>query len=176
MKKAALIFFFFALGLSVQAQAYRGMVRGTVNFRAKANTSSEKLGSLKKGTKLFLYSKEKVGDYYHVLVVETGVEGYIYSSYVQVGKVVPENKDGIFKQVGKTLSSKTSIRVNNKSEHPVTLKLNDEVYTFTPDEKKVLSLPAGTYNFVVQAKGQLPDYGAQTIEKGYEYIWSYSIE
>lgn len=176
MKKAVLIFFLFAWGLSVQAQAYKGVVKRTVNFRAEASTSSEKLGSLTKGTQLFLVSKIQVSDYYHVIVIETGVEGYVHSGYVEVGRLVPESKEGIFKQVGKTLSSKTSIRITNKSALPIALKLNDEVYAFAPGEKTVLSLPAGTYAFLVHPKGLMPSYGSQTIEAGYEYIWSYSIE
>lgn len=176
MKKAVLIFFLFVLGLSVQAQSYLGTVKRTVNFRAGSSTSSEKLGSLTKGAKLFLFSNKAVNDYYHAVALETGVEGYVYASYVEVGRLLPSNKEGIFKQVGKTLSSETTIRMNNKSTLLVTLKLNDETYTFAPGEKTVLNLPAGSYTFLVLATGLTPSHGTQNIEGGYEYIWSYSKE
>ena len=98
MKKTVFILFLFVWGIAMQAQSYKGTVKRTVNFRASATTSSEKLGSLPKGTQLFLFSNIPEGDYYHVIVLETGVEGYIYNTYVQVGKVIPENKEGLFKQ------------------------------------------------------------------------------
>ena len=176
MKKAVLIFFLFALGLLVQAQSYLGTVKRTVNFRADSSISSEKLGSLNKGTKLFLFSNKVDSDYYHVVDIETGVEGYVYASFVEVGRLIPSNKVGIFKQVGKTLSSETTIRISNKSTLPVILKLNGETYSFASGEKTVLNLPAGSYAFIVLAKGLTPNHGTQDIEAGYEYIWSYIIE
>lgn len=176
MKKAVLIFFLFALGLSMQAQSYEGVVKRTVNFRAGSSTSSEKLGSLTKGTQLFLFSRTPEDNYYHGVVLETGIEGYVYANYVEVGRLIPSNKEGIFKQVGKTLSTETTIRISNKSTLPVILKLNGETYSFASGEKTVLNLPSGSYTFLILAKGLTPTHGTQSIEAGYEYIWSYSIE
>ena len=68
------------------------------------------------------------------------------------------------------------IRVFNKSEKTVSLVLNDNKYEFTSGKKEVLKLEQGNYSFRVSSPGMVPEYGLQTIERGYEYIWSFTRE
>ena len=176
MNKALLIFFLFFSCLSITAQSYLGYVKTTVNFRSEPSTSSTKLASLEKGRHLFVMSNETINNYYHVVDIETNSEGYIHSSYVKLGKQLPKSKEGILKQVGKTISSQTIIRIHNKSDKKLILWMNDYVFELSPNEKITQNLPEGTYNFTVFAQGKTPEYGTQIIDDGYEYIWSYDSE
>lgn len=174
MNKAMCIFLFLGISITVQAQPYIGNVTRTVNFRAEPTLKSEKIGSLKSGDKLVLTSKDIVNEYYHVIHVETKVEGYVYATYVKLAESQPENKEGVFKKFGKILSEQSVVRISNKSEYPVTLVLADKWYTFKPKEKTSLNLSEGTYSFIVLTSGDIDGYGTQVIEDGYEYYWNFN--
>lgn len=51
-----------------------------VNIRAGASTTTRSYGKLMKNTSLGLY--EKIGSWYRVRVLSTGLEGYVYAKYV----------------------------------------------------------------------------------------------
>jgi len=51
-----------------------------VNIRAGASTTTKSYGKLMKNTSLGLY--EKVGSWYRVRVLSTGLDGYVYAKYV----------------------------------------------------------------------------------------------
>ena len=53
-----------------------------VNIRAGASTTTRSYGRLLKNTQLGLY--EKVGSWYRVRVLSTGLEGYVYAKYVSI--------------------------------------------------------------------------------------------
>ena len=51
-----------------------------VNIRKGASTSYTSLGKLAKGTKLVILGSS--GSWYHVRVISSGVEGYVFAKYV----------------------------------------------------------------------------------------------
>lgn len=161
--------------LNINAQSYMGVVKKTANFREKPSMSASKIATLSKDAKLFVISRVETNDYYHVIDIDTNIEGYIYTSFVQIGKQIPV-KESLFTQVGRTMSSETVIRIFNKSTKTVTLLLNGNEYQLQSGKKDVLKLDQGKYSFRVSAPGFIPQHGTQTIEGGYEYIWSFTGE
>ncbi|MEA4869354.1 MAG: SH3 domain-containing protein [Christensenella sp.] len=53
-----------------------------VNIRAGVSTTTRSYGRLLKNTRLGLY--EKIGSWYRVRVLSTGLEGYVYAKYVSI--------------------------------------------------------------------------------------------
>lgn len=176
MKKLLCLVCLFGICLTLQAQSYLGVVKKTANFRHKPSMSAPKIATLQKDAQVFVLSKTETNDYYHIIDIESNSEGYIYTSFVQLGKPLPPKETGLFTQVGRTMSSETVIRVFNKSEKAVSLVLNDNNYEFPSGKKEVLKLAQGSYSFRVSSPGMVPEYGVQTIESGYEYIWSFTGE
>jgi uncharacterized protein YgiM (DUF1202 family) len=158
MKKyiLSLILFLSLITLS-NAQSYLGYVTKQVNFRTESNTSCEIISSLPIGTALFVISKDKINGFYQVLNIETNKEGFVHSSFVQLDKMLPKNEDGIFTPVGKTSSTKPIIKIHNNTSLTLTLKLNNDLYTFSPQERKTLTLSSGSYTYRASAPGVLPD-------------------
>jgi len=161
--------------ISVQAQSYLGYVTTTVNFREQPNTNCQVLGSLQRGNALFVISKEKVNGFYHVLDIETNKEGYVHGNYVQIEKELPKNEQGIFTPTGKTSEYKPVVKIYNNTSKTLTLKLNDEVYTFSPHQSRSLTLSPGSYSYRASAPGVLPDYGSESMQSNYEYEWEFYI-
>jgi uncharacterized protein YgiM (DUF1202 family) len=157
------------------AQSYLGYVTKQVNFRTEANTNCEVISSLQRGTALFVVSKEKINGFYQVLNIETNKEGYVHSSFVQLDKMLPKNEKGIFTPVGQTNSEEPVIKIYNNTSLTLTLKLNDELYTFSPQQRRTLTLSSGSYSYRASAPGVLPDYGTEIMQSNYEYEWSFYI-
>jgi hypothetical protein len=157
------------------AQSYLGYVTKQVNFRTESNTNCEIISSLRRGTALFVISKDKINEFYQVLNIESNEEGFVHSSFVQIDKMLPKNEDGIFTPVGKTSSTKPIIKIHNNTSLTLKLKLNDDLYTFSPQERKTLTLTSGSYTYRASAPGVLPDYGTENMQSNYEYEWSFYV-
>ena len=162
-------------GFVSYAQSYLGYVNKTVNFRTEANTSCKVISSLQQGTALFVISKDKINGFYQVLNIETNEEGFVHSSFVRLDKMLPKNEEGIFTPIGQTSSEKPIIKIHNNTNLMLTLKLNDELYTFSPQERKTLTLYSGSYSYRASAPGVIPDYGTENMQNNYEYEWSFYI-
>lgn len=176
MKKYILsLILFLSLVTLSNAQSYLGYVTKQVNFRTESNTSCEIISSLPRGTALFIISKDKINGFYQVLNIETNKEGFVHSSFVQLDKMLPKNEDGIFTPVGKTSSAKPIIKIHNNTSLTLTLKLNNDLYTFSPQERKTLTLSSGSYSYRASAPSVLPDYGTENMQSNYEYEWSFYV-
>jgi uncharacterized protein YgiM (DUF1202 family) len=176
MKKYILsLILFLCLVTHSNAQSYLGYVSKQVNFRTESNTSCKIISSLARGTALFVISKDKINGFYQVLNIETNEEGFVHSSFVQLDKMLPKNEDGIFTPVGKTSSAIPIIKIHNNTNLTLTLKLNNDLYTFSPQERKTLTLSSGSYSYRASAPGVLPDYGTENMQSNYEYEWSFYI-
>ena len=176
MKKILFTLFIgFTFGFCLNAQSYLGYVNKTVNFRTEANTSCVVISSLQQGTALFVISKEKINGFYQVLNIETNKEGFVHSNFVKLDRMLPKNEEGIFTPVGKTSSEKPVIKIYNNTSKTLTLKLNDLIYSFSPQERKTLTLTSGSYSYRASAPGVLPDYGTELMKSSYEYEWSFYI-
>jgi|TARA_B110000977_G_scaffold183771_1_gene246723 hypothetical protein len=174
MKKIILVFFI-TLVYGLNAQSYLGYVTKTVNFRVEANTDSEVISSLNRGTALFVESKHLTNGFYLVLDIATDQEGFVHSGFVELDRELLKNTDGIFTPVGKTDSSNPIIKIHNNTEIRLTLKLNNDLYVFLPQQRKTLTLIAGSYEYRASAAGVLPDYGTEVMQGNYEYEWSFYI-
>ncbi|PZW40451.1 SH3 domain-containing protein [Mesonia algae] len=157
------------------AQSYLGYVTKQVNFRTESNTTCKVISSLPRGAALFVISKDKINGFYQVLDIDTNKEGFVHSSFVQLDRILPKNKDGIFTPVGKTSSEKPVIKIFNNTVKTLTLKLNDKLYSFSPKERKTLTLSSGSYSYRASAPGVLPDYGTELMKNSFEYEWSFYI-
>ncbi len=171
---ASLLLFFCFVTL-LNAQSYLGYVTKQVNFRTQSNTSCKVISSLQPGTALFVVSKQKINGFYTVLNIETDQEGFVHANYVQLDKILPKNENGIFTPIGKISQDEPIIKIHNDTELKLTLKLNSDLYTFSPQERKVLVLPPGSYTYRASAPGVLPDHGVEKIQGNYEYKWSFYV-
>lgn len=170
-----IVIFLTAFVLSATAQSYLGYVTTTVNLRSEPNTNCQILASLQKGSALFVISKEKINEFYHVIDIGTNKEGYVHSNYVQLDKALPKNEQGVFIPKKRTSKYMSVVNIHNNTNETLTLRLNDELYTFSPHEWKSLTLSPGSYSYRASVPGVIPNYGTETIQSNYEYEWIFYI-
>jgi hypothetical protein len=131
--------------------------------------------SLKPGTQIFIVSLQTENDFYNIIDIESDIEGYIHRSFVKVGNIVPKNESGIFTPSGKSSTYNSEIEIFNNTLSTLTLKLNNETYTFSPGQKRKLTLSPGTYNYRASAPGVIPNLGTEFMENNISYTWEFYI-
>jgi hypothetical protein len=166
--------FFFVI-FSCFSQSYLGWTTKQVNFRSGPGTEYEIISSLKPGSQIFIISTETENDFYSVIDIATDKEGYLHKSFVKLGDEVEVNNEGIFSVAGKSSNINPQIEVYNNTSITMTLKINNDKYTFAPQEKKTLTSVAGKCSFRASAPGVMPNVGTENIESNVLYNWEFYI-
>ena len=107
-------------------QSYLGWTTTQVNFRQGPSTNYEIIESIQSGNQLFIFSLEIENDFYHVINIETNVEGFIHGSFVKIGDEVENNEEGMFEKSAKSTSTNPSVEIFNKTNLKLSLKFNDD--------------------------------------------------
>lgn len=175
MKKKVLLLFLFIISNVIYSQSYLGEIIKQVNFRQASSSSSNIISSLKPQTQIFIVSLEAENDYYNVIDIATDREGYVHKSYVKVGKVVIKSNGGFISASGNSSSYDSEAEIFNNTSITMTLKLNTEVYRFSPKETKNIILTPGDYDFRASAPGVVPNVGIKNFENNRAYTWQFYI-
>jgi uncharacterized protein YgiM (DUF1202 family) len=136
MKKLILLTLFLLIVISGFSQSYLGRVTKQVNFRTGPGTDYEIINSLKPGTQIFIVSVDTENDFYNIINIKTDEEGYIHKSFIKLERLIEKNESGLFTPSGKTSTYNPEIEIFNNTSKTLTLKLNNEVYSFSPRQKK----------------------------------------
>jgi uncharacterized protein YgiM (DUF1202 family) len=175
MKKLLSLTTFLLVASIAICQSYLGQVTKQVNFRLGPGTDYGIISSLKSGTQIFIVSLETENDFYNIIDIATDKEGYVHKSYVKLEDIVEKNEMGMFTPNGKSSSDNTEIEIFNNTSLTLTLKLNNEKYTFTPKQKKTITLNPGTYDYRASAPGVTPNIGTEYMESNMGYTWEFYI-
>ena len=175
MKKIFTLLLISFLSFSAYSQSYIGWISKQVNFRESPSTDAPILSSLKAGSQIFIISLYAENDFYNIIDIETNTEGYVHKNFVKVGQQVKENDQGIFTPSGETTSYNPDIEIFNNTNKTLTLKLNSEVYTFSPKEKRTLTLSPGTITYRASAPGVMPNIGTESLKSNQGYTWEFYI-
>jgi hypothetical protein len=175
MKKILALIFFLLITFAGFGQSYIGVVTKRVNFRKGPSIENEVLFSLKPGAQIFIISTEIENDFYNIIDIATNREGYVHKSFVKLVKMISLSDKGIFSPSGKTETYESEIEIFNNTSLTLTLKLNTEIYTFSPKEKRSLTLSPGTYNYRASAPGVIPNIGIEDMESNMGYTWQFYI-
>lgn len=175
MKKTIFLSIILALSLVSFGQSYLGWITSKVNFREEPSTNASIIGSLIPGTQIFIVSLETDNEFYSIIDIKTNTEGYVSKKYVKVGKQLKENEEGIFTPTGQSSSYSPELEIYNNTKLNLTLKLNSQTYTFSPQEKRTLIISTGTISYRASAPGVIPDFGTETIKNNQNYTWQFYI-
>ena len=171
-----LSFFLFCIQAQFAAgQSYLGTVIKSANLRAGAGGDYEVLSTLKKGETVFVFPSEPELDFYNVIRVKTGTEGWVSKKLVKLGKEVEKSKGSAFSPLGEIESSNSEAEVFNNTSLTLSLRLNGTTHTFSPGEKRKLELTEGKYDYYAFAAGVLPASGEHFFESGMGYTWQFYI-
>lgn len=175
MKKTFLILLisFFACGVS--GQAYLGTVVKASNLRSGPGTHFKSLASVTAGNQVFIVSLDAENDFYNIIDIASNKEGFVHRSLVKVGKQVRQNEAGLFTPSGSSSTEAPEIEIYNNTALKLTLKLNEDLYHFLPQQKRTLLLEAGSYEYRASAPGVIPNIGRESLDSRVSYIWRFFI-
>jgi hypothetical protein len=175
MKKILLLIFFILISNAIYSQSYLGTITKQVNFREGSSSDDNIISSLKPNTQIFIISLETENDYYNVIDIATDREGYVHKSYVKVGKLVSKSSESVFSPTGKSSNYNSEVKIFNNTSKTLTLKLNAELYYFSPNETKNINLTPGEYDFRASAPGVIPYIGTENLNSNQGYSWQFYI-
>lgn len=175
MKKIIVLVAILFTYFSSFCQSYLGEVTKSVNFRQGPSKEYEVINTLKQGAPIFIISLTLENDFYNIIDIETDKVGYVHKDYVKLGKLIEKNESGLFIPAGKTQVYNPEIEIFNNTSKTLTLKLNDESYTFSPQQKKSFSITPGLYNYRASAPGVIPNIGTESLESNTNYTWQFYI-
>lgn len=163
------------LSSNIYSQSYLGWVNKKTNLHEEPNSSSELLLTLNKGTQIYIESLETIDGFYNVIDIETNTEGYIAEKYLKLGDEVKRSKERLFSPSGKIEAYDPEVLIFNNTSLTLTLKLNETLYKFSPQEKYTLTLSSGYYEFRASAPGVIPVSGNDNLESNMGYSWEFYI-
>ena len=175
MKKKLLLLFFVLFSNVIYCQSYLGIIIKQVNFREGSNSNDKIISSLKPQTQIFIISLETENNYYNIIDIASDREGYIHKSYVKVGKVVNKSNKSVFSPTGQLSNYESEVKIFNNTRKTLTLKMNTELYYFSPYETKNISLNPGEYDFRASAPGVIPYIGTENLNSNQGYSWQFYI-
>ncbi len=174
------ILFILIITLSFQndiiSQSYLGWITKQVNFRAEPSKTGEVISSLRAGTQIFIISGNSENDFYNIIDINTNNEGYVHKSFVKFGEIVEKSKGGLFTPDGTSSSNDPELAIYNNTSKTLTLKLNSSVYSFSPYQRKTITLSSGFYDYRASAPGVLPNIGTESVQSNTKYSWEFYIQ
>lgn len=175
MKKKVLLLFLILISNVIYSQSYLGTITKQVNFRAGSSSSDNIISSLKPQTQIFIISLETENNYYNIINIATDREGYVHKSYVKIGNVVNKSNESVFSPTGQSSKYESEVKIFNNTSITLTLKMNTELYHFSPYESKNISLNPGEYDFRASAPGVVPYIGTENLNSNQGYSWQFYI-
>jgi hypothetical protein len=165
----------FLVSNSIFSQSYLGTITKQVNFREGPDTFYSIIGSLRPNTQIFITSLDTENDYYSIIDIATDREGFVHKSYVKVGRLVSKSNQSVFVPNGTTSSYNAEVKIFNNTSRTLTLKLNTDIYRFTPYETKNINLSPDVYDFRASAPGVIPYIGTERLNNSQAYSWEFYI-
>ena len=175
MKKILLLIYFILISTLIYSQSYLGTITKQVNFREGPSTLNNIISSLKPNTQIFIISLEIENDYYNIIDIETDKEGYVNKSFIKIGKLIEKSNGSFISASGNSSNNDSEAKIFNNTSITMTLKLNTEVYRFSPKETKNIILTPGDYDFRASAPGVIPNVGVKNFENNRAYTWQFYI-
>jgi hypothetical protein len=156
-------------------QSYLGWVTKQVNFRQGPGTNFDIISTLNEGDQIFIISLETENEFYNIIDIATDKEGYVHKSFVKLGEIIEINESGMFTPNGKTSNYNPEIEIFNNTTLTLTLKLNGEIFSFSPKQKKTVTLSPGKCTYRASAPGVVPNIGSENIEGNMGYSWEFYV-
>lgn len=175
MKKISLLTVLLLINIIVLGQSYIGWITKQVNFREGPSTEYKIIKSLPPGTQIFIVSTDSENDYYNIIDIESNNEGFVNKAFIKLGEIVELNEGGIFTPDRTSEEYKPEIEIFNNTNITLTLKLNDEIFSFNTHQKRTISLNPGIYDYRASAPGVIPNIGKEKIESNMVYNWQFYI-
>jgi uncharacterized protein YgiM (DUF1202 family) len=147
----------------------------TLDLREKPNEYSTLIKTLETGDLLVLVDREKTNDWYNVIDVKSGKDGWVTASDVDVRftqTIKPLTK---LEESTSYSTSQPEIKIINDSNVTLYLNFGGAHYTISANDSISFTISPGNYKFFASSPGVLPDFGESYFRLGHIYTWRFYI-
>lgn len=160
---------------SIYAQSYLAEVTQSANLRQGPGMDQQIIQLLPISSQVFVYSLISENEFYRVIHVETNLRGYVHKSLVRIIKEVNINPNGVFVESGRSSSEYPELEIYNDTDLKLTLELNNDLFYFIPQERKVIFFKEKYCNYIASAPGVIPCIGNESFASSTKYDWTFYI-
>jgi hypothetical protein len=146
------------------------------NVRAGPGTTYTVSLQVEKGEGLVLVDRQPTGQWYNVIHIGSGSEGWVHASVIKLVYTRKRSSGPVFSAERIDAYSAPVIEVSNQSNKNLNLKVGSTIHNISPYSKKTITLSAGEYRYYGSASGVMPAIGEHSFEIGYKYTWTFWIE
>ncbi|MCX6271102.1 MAG: hypothetical protein NTU44_07775 [Bacteroidetes bacterium] len=175
MKKLVVLLVFALVSMTVMSQSYLGRTTKEVKFHETAGDKTPVIKTLPESTAVCILSRTTEMDYYNIIEIATGEEGYIHKDFIKVGKKIRGGDKGTLKATGEISSVNPELDIINNTDKVLKLRLNTEVISILPKNHKTMTLNPGTFHYKAYAQGSIPITGRASLKKNQRYTWSFDF-
>jgi uncharacterized protein YgiM (DUF1202 family) len=151
------------------------VIKKIVNLREEPSLESRVLRKLAEGEYLVLLDRTPLGEWYNVIHVDSGDEGWIHDSTITIRYTNSPKATNPFRAEQVDSYSQPEIVVTNDSYKTLNLTVGSQKYSIPPSATRAINVSAGSYRYVASAPGVIPSMGTKEWEVGYRYTWRFWI-
>ena len=146
------------------------------NIREEPNKSSSILKEVNRGEALSLVEREPTGTWYHVIHIDSAIEGWIDQSVIVNKFTANKYTAPEFQEEESEVYENPKVKITNQERYTdLNLKMNGILYVIKADTTRTFILPSGPYEYYGWSPGVRATFGKQILNKGNVYSWAFFI-
>lgn len=158
------------LGLDVAFVIMPGSIQETANVKAK------NLLAVKRADILALVNRNPTGNFYNVIQITSGIEGWIDGDAVVVKHSLKATPAPPLVETAGIAGTEPKLDVvNDDSVTTLNIRINGILHIVPPKSIKSFILKPGKFDYFGWSAGIRPAIGSKTVVKGMKYVWKFKI-
>lgn len=153
------------------------VVAAKASILEEPKKSSPMLKEVNRGDALSLIEREPTGTWYHVIHIESAIEGWIDQSVI-VNKLTVANKYTApdFQEEASEAYGNPQVKITNQERYTdLNLRMNGVRYVIKANTTRTFTLDPGPYEYYGWSPGIRATFGKRQLAKGRIYSWAFII-
>lgn len=148
-----------------------------VNIRAQPDLgdAGTVVGHAIEGSTLAVLDRRPSEPWYHVVDVESGIEGWVHGSVIEVYYTDSTDRPSGFTAERTGDEGPPSVVVTNQTHLELNLRLGKVTYKIDPGLSRQITVEPGAFAYHAWVAGVIPKNGEQSFESGFRYTWRFFI-
>lgn len=159
----------------IYGQLKLGGSKSEINFREAPGTNSRVLSTISSSNLLVILPGEPQNGFVEVFDIESSSFGFVYEPLIKVTDTLNFQKQNFFERSGQNENGDIVIELSNRTDHPLFIWINKNIYNLAPHEKKDLVFNDEEITYFSSAPGLYPVFGREILKKGYFYKWDFAL-
>jgi hypothetical protein len=159
----------------IYGQLKLGGSKSEINFREAPGTNSRVLSTISSSNLLVILPGEPQNGFVEVFDIESSSFGFVYEPLIKVTDTLNFQKQNFFERSGQNENGDIVIELSNRTDHPLFIWINKNIYNLAPHEKKDLVFNDEEITYFSSAPGLYPVFGREILKKGYSYKWNFTL-